>query len=1058
MVKDFLKTAMSALQQTNIILAKCNLSMITATEVEVYLTNTTMEQLNESKDSVWNAENAIDAVEKNYNNVDMQKLLLYCYHRIHSIPEFIKNSNSEAKAFEKDLYRLVTSFIPTNENVMVYAGHLSNDFNKFEISIVNSKNELYNKPIQNKKLRLDSVYNSIVDEIELDDISATLDDQKLVHLMQCYIHYNSLIKAGITKNEIMRFNDEDYNENSRKYLDDPIYDETFRILKRELYSMPIIRTNLKEDNLYAIAACRFSEELNTCISMYKIDGKCKYVTIPFLAQRYNLLNLLSNNISEKNIQIAFASQNGTTSFDLQQFKSEWKESLDILANIYAFEHPAQAYNPQLLHFFSRESAMKLLDRQENKCEYYFAMYQAGLVSFDEMIEYEKAVDPEYDDMYRVRSVILKLTNSISVPEAAKAVPLNEVSKNPENEIVEVPPIQESDAIDVLCEPQNFFSYTLDDDSLYEMMNAQLFKLFAYHSMEQITQNGEFSNQARRNIDVMVKRGTFTPEMILSLYIYNEATLDDLERTIGIQKLEELYDADDFMDTYRKLRIFDYEKELSEEEAHELEVLKGEYRFYAELFGRLGYLGNEDREVELLDYLDDLLNDKEVLKDLYKDKLLSIDNLHGLNKELGLELYKENLLRDGDQRYIVLHTDEKISTGDLIRLSNSGNINAVDVFNMYMQGKYPLDVLRDFTEGIDSDIIFNNDDLINKSRKYGIVKDKDVIEDFQRYLAAYLEIKGKPDNEIRTKIYKAIGGKNAKNKALIDLYNKGLINIQDIDITKDTLLIDMIKQGALSAEDEEFLFKDTEKDGKKYLRLTKILPFLTADQRINILASVYGTADDIATPRIAFLSAYLEEAIEDKRTAGEKRKIAKIQKEDDEERKVISSERTKNLFAFGEKFKAFKEIDANYKHEVASGSYVIYFEELDTIVLEEIYRTTTIGNDFFGTQHATYIIRRTDKTLDYLGLNKENDFYEEFTRNLIYQNSKGVNSVDWSKLIQMNRDKINGVSKCLHTTEERWKNTLRKKMGLQTPDKKEKIDKCLANIEETIPLDNNEQEL
>lgn len=1048
MIKNNLKTAMSVLQQANIILAECNLSMITATEVEVYLTNTTMEQLNDSKESLWNANNAVDSVEKNYNNVDMKKLLLYCYHRIRSIPEFIKNSNSEAKEVEKDLYKLVTSFITPNENVIVYAGHLSNDFNKFEISIVNSKNELYNKPVQNKKLRLDSMYNSIVDAIELDDISATLDDQKLVHLMQCYIHYNSLIKAGITKKEIMRSNYEDYNENSRKYLDDPLYDKAFRELKRELYSMPVIRTNLKEDNLYAIAACRLSEELDTCIKMYKKDGQCKFVTIPFLAQRYHLLNVLSNNISEKNIQLAFAAQNGTSVFDLQQFRSEWKESLDILANIYAFENPVQAYNPQVLHFFSRESAMKLLERQENKCEYYFAMYQAGLVSFNEMIEYEKAVNSEYDDMYRVRAVILKLTNSISVPEEAKAVPLNEVSKNPENEIVEVPPIQESDAIDVLCEPENFFSYTLDDDSLYEMMNPQLFKLFAYHSMEQITQNSEYANQARRNIDVMVKKGTFTPEMILSLYIYNEATLEDLEKTVGIEKLEELYDAEDFMDTYKRLNDFDYEKELSEEESHELEVLKGEYRFYTELFGRLGYLGNEDREVELLDYLDDLLNDKEVLKDLYKDGLLSIENLHGLNKELGLELYRENLLKNGDQKYIVLHTDEKLSTGDLIRLSNAGHINIKEVFKLYMDRKYPLDVLKDFAEGLNPDDIFSDDDFISKAKKFGVTKDSNIIDNFQRYATAYLQIKGEPTDEIKAKLYKAIGGKNARNKDFIDLYNKGLVDIKTIEVVKDTLLVDMIKQGVLKADDEEFLFRDTESEGKKYLRLTKILPFLTSDQKINLLASVYGTVDEISNPRIAFLSSYLDEVSQERVNTLDRDKPTKVSKKNGENEKSNASERTRNLFAFGEKFKAFKEMDPNYRHEVASGSYIIYFEKLNAIVLEEIYRTTSMGNDFFGTQHATYIIKGTDEVLNKLGLDKNNNFYDEFTEKLIYQNSKGVNSVEWGKLIQMYRDKVGGISKCLHTTEERWKNTLKKKIGYEDPNIREKISNCLENIEQT----------
>ncbi len=1057
MIKDNLTTATSVLQNTNIILAQCNLPVITTTEIEVYLTNLTMEQLKESEGSLWNAENAIDAVDKNYNNVDMQKLLLYCYHRIHAIPEFIKKSNSEIKEYEKDLYKLTTSFIPSNENIVVYVGHLSKDMNEFEINIVNSKNELYNKPIINKKLKLDSIYNAIIDAIELDDISATIDDQKLAHVMQCHIHYNSLIKAGITRSDIMRFGSDD-NDNNSDYLTNPKYEQSFRQLKRKLYSMPEIRANLKEEYLYTIAACRLSEEFDTCIEMFKKDKECNFITLPFLAQRYNLLNVLSRNLSEKNIQIAI-----TSGFNIQQFESEWKKSLNILANIYVLQNPVQAYNPQVLHLFNRESAMSLLEKQENKCEYYFAMYQAGLVSFSEMIEYEKNINPEYDDMYRVRAVVLKLTNSISVPETVKAVPLNNVSEDSKDKIADIPPIQDSDIIDTMCEPKNFFSYTLDDDSVYEMMNPQLLNLFAYHSMQQIAQNGEYASQARRNIDVMVKKGTFTPEMILSLYIYNEATIEDLESVFGIEKLEELYDAEDFIDTYKKIKNFDYGKELSEEESHELEVLQGEYRFYTELFGRLGYLGNEDKEVELLDYLDDLVDDKQTLKDLYTNGLLSIENLHGLNKELCIELYKENLLRDGDKKYIVLHTEEKVSTGDLIRLSNEGKLNAKEVFNLYMNGKYSLDVLKDFMEGMNPDEIFNDDDLLRKAKRFGMANEQDVIEDFNKYIAAYMQIKGEPSDDIKSKLYKAIGGKNAKSKNLIDLYNRGMIDIKDIDVNNSNLLVGMIKQGVLKADDEDYLFKDTEKEGKKYLRLTRILPFLTPDQKLNLLASVYGTVDEISNPRIAFLSNYLDEAVEEKSKETDRQKVNKAAKEDGQAVKVKAGEKTRNLFAFGEKFNTFKEIDPNYKHEVASGSYVIYFEKLNIIVLEEIYRTTSNGNDFFNTQHATYIIKGTDEVYDYLQLDRNKDFYDELTANTIYQNSKGVNSVKWGKLIQMNRDKVNGISKCLHTTEERWKNTLKKKMGVQAPNKQEKLKACLDKIEHnTLDLteqnvDNNDME-
>lgn len=1063
MNKNLVTVAATALQMTNSLLEEFQMPIITAMEIEIFLCNITdNQQINKNLEQK-NLKDAIDFIESDYENINVSQLILFCYHRIHSLPEYLRQNNHDVAEINNYLYKLATAFIPAGNDVSIYAGHISDDLKRYELDIVSSEKELYNKPIQNRKLKLDDIYSILIDQINIEDMNVTVSNEKLADLMECYVKYNSRIMSGTRPNEIMRNVSLDMSPEYERKED---YEKWANRYKREIYSLPEIRANLKEHNLYAIAAYRLSKQLDLLIKDYKLNNNTDLLTLSYLMQTSYVLDLLYDNILQEEISILLNTEEGAKEINAEQLRDKWKNSLDLLGKMFIHQNPEQLYNPQVLALLKKESALKLLEKVNCKDEYYFSMYQAGLVTFSDMIEYEKNIKPEYESAYRVRAIILKLTNSISVPENVKVEPMEnedpnnvDIKKrekelaiaeifNDENPSLLSLPRDKNEAIDILYEPENFFSYTLDDKSLYEMMNKEIFFAFAKYSFEHIKEKGKYANQAKKNIDTMVKKGDFSQEIIMSLYIYNGATLKELENLIGTKRMEEMYDADDFAEVYKKIREADLEQNLSEEEQNEMEVIQGEYRFYTELFARLGYLGNEDREVELLDYLGDLIDNKQVLKELYQNGLLSVQNLHGLNNELVGELYKENLLRDKDKKYMVFYTDNKLSTGDLIRLSNEGNINSRDVFNLYMKGKYDISTLKDFAEGINTDEIFKDDDLVNKAKRYGVVKDKDVISDFKRYVSAYVQIKGIPSNEIRTKLYKAIGGKNSKSEILIDMYNRGLINIRDIDNIKDTLLIDMIKLGTMSAEDEEFLFKDTEKDGKKYLRLTKILPYLTSDQKINILASVYGTVDEISTPRVAFLSKYLEEAVEDKKeTSGRQRKI-KEQKSDDETKEAKSSEKNKNLFAFGEKFNAFKEIDANYKHEVASGSYVIYFEKLNTVVLEEIYRTTSNGNDFYNTQHATYIVKGTDEVFNCLGLDRNNNLYDEFIKNLIFQNSKGVNSVDWSKLIQMYRDKIKGTSKCLHTTEERWKNNLRKKIGLTSPDKKEKIDKCLKNIEAT----------
>ena len=59
------------------------------------------------------------------------------------------------------------------------------------------------------------------------------------------------------------------------------------------------------------------------------------------------------------------------------------------------------------------------------------------------------------------------------------------------------------------------------------------------------------------------------------------------------------------------------------------------------------------------------------------------------------------------------------------------------------------------------------------------------------------------------------------------------------------------------KDEEYLFKDTDIKGIKYLRLKRILPKIKNDQRIGLLSSIYNSNDEISGKRLNELIEYLD---------------------------------------------------------------------------------------------------------------------------------------------------------------------------------------------------------
>lgn len=1005
---------------------------------------------------------AIAALNKNAKDIDIKKFILYCFYKINRLPEHIKLHDFAVSNLFTELMSFAQMYIPENQDVVIYEATVPNAKDYFEVNVISSRTYIYGKEPTRKKFKIDEYFEEFISCVKENEVELLFKDTKLAEGVDAYLKFNSLKAMGYSFDKIIELG---LSEETSRVQGEEFFNE-FNKNKIKLFNRPEIKSRINEDDLYALAAYRYIDRLNTARKIYTEQGIEE--AIPKVSVTYSIFTILKTieeNIDPKRVTINIARNgdvNDVEKFDIDVYRKDLEKTFDTYGKHYIESEPMQAYNPQLLSMISKDTAISLLDKVEYKDEYYFMLYQLGYVSFKQMLEYEINYEQEHKDEiendYRLKALLVKLTGRIIITEKLLDMYYAEVNKGEDKEKVSQGFINEKEGevkesnesiLDDIEKPENFFRITLEDDGLYDILDQEFKTTFALKSLAQIKENGEYLSQAIKNLKVLNKKGDIDQELIRVLYIYGKASLSELEEIIGIDKLMDCYDPEELGYSYNELHnLRNKTEELSDKEKESKFILEGQYRFQKELFRAHGYLGNEDMELEYLMELGDLIYDKDVLRELYLEGLISGHNLYGTDKDIAISLYNEGVLRQEDKGYIILDTDVPVTTGDLIRLGNEGIISHKQALSLYIAGRCNLESFKDYAEGIDANEIFSDNDLVEKTKQFAVVRKADISKDYQRYIRAYSEIKGEPSQDIMDKIYKALGGKNARSEDVCDLYSRGIINIQTIDPNNNRLLIDMIRKGVFKAEDEEYLFRDTEADGRKYLRLAEILPSLTEDQKINLLASVYSTIDDISRRRVNFLARYLEDATQERSRDTEQSGNNRRNTQNGSFKTSTVTPKTSSLFAFGEKFKTFRSIDSNYEHEVASGSYIINFRKLDVVVLEEIYRTTADGINSFDTQHATYIIKNTPEVYDYLGLNPDGELYPELLDKLMKVNSRGKNYIDWSKVTRMYREnKVPGTAICLHTTEERWQNNLKKKMGVLDADAQSKLEKCLSEIKD-----------
>lgn len=994
------------------------------------------------EDLFYKGKSTSEFIGYNFQDIDIRKFLLYGLYEIKKQEAGIPNE------YSRKLVQMLTEkckrYIKENDDITIYIGSVDNGKNEYTIEVVSSKVYVYGKKMPQREYKLLDNLNTLVSALSISDYDQIFKDEQLAQTAISSLTYNGLSDLGYNRGQIEKI------ANTGEGLEIDKINIARNALK--LITTPGISNKVNETYLYAICAVRIYNTL-----VYATDNNIMELGIDGLIEVNDLLHKLINCVtaSKTNFKISYDDEQKESISE--DFRKRVEDTIDKLGQNFINKNPIQIYNPEIIRLLKRENAIKLTEQidEDAKCAYMFSVYQAGKISFE---EFETFVQSKGEDLDRYREYALwfKLNNKYIVLEKIinkHGLEPSQLRSEDSIDDEEYKPNDEGfiDIYERLRDPKILFSKPLNQEGIWQILNESMADYYILKALDEITKNSEFSEIARNDIEVLKKKNLISQDTMQRVIYRYTKSIDLLEDLFGKEKIQSLYAIKDLVNSFYMTYVLENKSSLSEEEKEHLKISTQMYIAQKTLFDRYGFVHELSKTDELLDEFDDLVFDDNILGAIHKNGLITINTLYELNSKLAVELLLSGELEDSEAKYVIDRSDVVLGAGDIIRFEEAGIINKKQILDLYMKGRCTLDSLKAFAEGNELASVFDDKTLISKIKQIALVTNGKYREDYARYVDAYTAFVGMPSEETQMREYKQIGGKNARVSDLLDMYSRGLINIDVLDSDKDNALIaQMIKAGVLRSGDEERLFRDDSMTGKKYLRLASVLDNygLNEDQKINLLAGVYKDSDPISVQRVKFLSQYLEYAVEERESNRGNRTSYKRYSTNGTHKEAGKEERSseQEVFTFGRKFKAFRYIDPNHEHMKASGSYIVYFKNYNAVVVEELYRSSVSGNNL-DTKYATYII--TDDA--FKGTNiKGNNIYEKVQNYCLSINRNGTLSVDWPGITQLYREHTPGVTKCLHTTEDRWKEKLKTKLELIT--KKPKKTKTL-----TIDIDDKQQE-
>lgn len=1014
------------------------------------------------------SESINDFILKNLDVIDFKKFIImgvYCANLL------LKNDDKpEYRTLYESFLEFARKNIPEKDNTTLF---LITRIGRVDFLPINARTELYGKPFEEKKFKLDSIIIDLIGAIELRDCLWICKEKNLCDHISEALAYNSLKRMGYDENriinEILQGVESDNIEETREFR------EKFISEKEILFSIPEIRSRINEDNLYVLSGYSYIDKLKGSLVAYKEyrnnlkDGNPRSVLLPLggLKKVEYYFRSIQNAVIPNKVTIQKEDDNGKFvpyKFSLQAFTAECNDVLNDYAEIYILDNPSQLYNVEVLSFLRKDRALTYVEKvpEEFRGEFYFLLYQAKILSYTEAMDKIGAKDLSKDEQhyYSLRATIYYLTekNNISVTMMQKLglVEVNEaedqyIPKEGTEIKIQGDAVEQSILKDIQ-KPEIMFSKSLTDIEFYQVLDDELKVIFGQIAFEQIISNGKYKDIALKNLKILISRGDIGKDFFKTVYAVYDVSLTEIENIVGSEYVKNSFTPEDLLNSINEINKTLENGLNTDKEKQYYEIMLKEYEYLKNVYSKYYFLNDGKTEARIIDIFDDLIFDEKIFRKLYLDGFVSGKTLYDLNSDLATKIYEEGLLRQEDKRYYILQSGIKLKAGDLIRLNQDNILSNQEIFNFYMDNRIEIDTLVTFGEATNFKEVFKDEDLTKLVKSYSLIKTKEVQDRFNRYLTAYIRFKklernpqdSSPlfDKKLQDKIYKILGGKNSRQEDLIDLYSKEVLDIETI-CPNDDMLVMMIKEGKLKADDEELLFRDTEESGRKYLRLLNILRRLDDDdQKLNLLAGVYKVEDNVSAVRLNLLVNEFSDAFNEEESNKSNENTQKnTTKAGSRQRGNKSSENSqKAVRSLAKMFEAFKNIKPNYEHILVSGTYIVYLD--NCALVEQVFRESTYGKEFSNI-HATYIISE-DFLRHYLQNCYSGDFKKELYDMFVDINRAGKPFFRWQMVTTVRRKNAIGISKVLHT--ENWARNLKNKAGYGDNVDEQELSECLDYID------------
>ncbi len=970
-----------------------------------------------------------------------------------------QNDSSRVKKMYSSFIEFAKRYVSENDNIVIY---LIDTEEKITIITLDSIKEIYGKKYPTVEFKLEEYLPQILRGVRLNNIKVLFNNHQLSEVLPDILTRNILTEFGYSEKDI-----ENLEEGEAQQLDQDKYEEALYKEVLHIFTIPEIKSDVLEDNLYVVFAYEYLDRLKECTEKLKQNKTFSLESLETIGSLKALFQEIEKVINPHKVKIGIKfpdTDNEPFRFTIPKFREDYEETFEEYTMCLINISRLLLFDSSIIKYLKKQTALDMLGKFEDdelKNEYYYILYQAGHISYNEMLEYELNHGENKHDI-AIRTLLSKLTGEENVSqdilerlgyfEVRNEIKVNNQSKT----------VPKDDILGMITDPKRLYSKSLKENDIYEILDEELKLVYAKKSMEEYSQNGMYSLIAVDNIKVLADHNDLDNDFIINMYSSYGMSFDELEEIIGKDKLKNIFDPKEFTKFFKEFIEIREKVDRNEEEKAKYKIMIRKYAFYKELQKRYNILSNKDLENELINELDDLLFSEEIFKEMYQNEFVTIENLFGLNQELAIKLYNEGALRKEDRKYVILTSSIMVKAGDLIRLHKDGIFDEKQIFSLYMSNRTDLEDLISFAEGIEFKEIFTNKDLLDRIKKISINRSKESILDFRRFIDAYSTFVGYPEEEAQKNIYRML---KARNEDIIYLYSKKIIDLKVLDSIDNKLLIELIRSGLLRAEDTEFFFKDNSRNGKYNTRLNEILPYLDDEQRINTIASLCSSDEDISEDLTNEIKRYLKAVISVKNKKESKSQKTKCYtRESYEPGEDQTEDISKRLIKI---CKVCREINPDCELILIGGTLVANLGKY--VIVEDLYYTNSLGNNRVVQDRATYIISEDIK--NYMSYDSSKSLYEniisetgfkivEYTP---YYDDEYTTYFDWETLKIFRRGfrnngriiRVPGVDKCTHVSN--WERNLKKKVGYKCPEYDKKVKEFLKEMEESKKLGNTDQD-